>query len=245
MRSAISRRGVRGLVVLGLVAMAGCGGDSPGQPGDPGTLPLESFDAGFFSIDKPRGWDIVTAGSCTEFAFLAQDPAEARRQIFYFGSVGPIYLKAEQKAIDAAYVAAGGYDIPWRDAPVIDPLTPQNYLEHWPEIAAMPWVWMGHNCPFLDILNRKFSELGQQPEKRIDADHESILCALVLAGEGVTLMREDEALVGRERGQFAIWPGERLGLPLSFVCREARKVEPVLGAVRDVVASVWECAGCP
>lgn len=137
MRSAISRRGVRGLVVLGLVAMAGCGGDSPGQPGDPGTLPLESFDAGFFSIDKPRGWDIVTAGSCTEFAFLAQDPAEARRQIFYFGSVGPIYLKAEQKAIDAAYVAAGGYDIPWRDAPVIDPLTPQNYLEHWPEIAAM------------------------------------------------------------------------------------------------------------
>ena len=137
MRSALIRRGVRGLIVLGLVGLAGCGGDSPGNPDNPGNLPLERFDAGFFALDKPRGWDIVTAGSCTEFAFLVQDPAEPRRQIFYFGSVGPIYLNAQQKALDSAYVAAGGFDIPWRDAPVVDPLTPQNYLEHWPGIAAM------------------------------------------------------------------------------------------------------------
>ena len=153
---------------------------------------------------------------------------------------GFAYGEISEEGLLAAVLAR----IPFR---VVGPAAWAARLESagWPEIAAMPWVWMAHNCPFLDILDRKFSELGQHPQKRIEADHESILRALVLAGEGVTLMREDEALDGRERGQFAVWPGERLGLPLSFVCREARKVEPVLGAVRDVVASVWECASCP
>lgn len=137
MRSAFIHRGVRVILLLGLVSGAGCGGDSPGNPDDPGSLPLERFDAGFFAIDKPRGWEIVTAGSCTEFAFLIQDPKEPRRQIFYFGSVGPVYTSQAQKEIDQAYVRAGGFDIPWRDAPVVDPLTPENYLSHWPQIAAM------------------------------------------------------------------------------------------------------------
>ena len=106
MRSAFSRRGVRGLVVFALLSLAGCGGDSPGNPDNPGALPFEHFDAGFFALDKPRGWDLVTAGSCTEFAFLVQDPAEPRRQIFYFGSVGPVYLNAQQKALDRNHPGA-------------------------------------------------------------------------------------------------------------------------------------------
>lgn len=104
----------------------------------------------------------------------------------------------------------------------------------------MPWIWMAQNCPFLDILDRKFSELGQSPQKRIEADHEDILRALVVAGEGVTLMREDEAMVWHERGQVAVWPGAPLDLPLSFVCRDARRDEPVLRALRDVVVAAWE-----
>ena len=49
----------------------------------------------------------------------------------------------------------------------------------WPDIAAMPWVWMAHNCPFLDILDRKFSELGQrdgeEPTQRYDLSSLRIL----------------------------------------------------------------------
>lgn len=109
----------------------------------------------------------------------------------------------------------------------------------WGGLASMPWVWMAENCPFLDILGRQFSVLGLKPRICIEADHEDILRELVIAGEGFTLLRANEALAGHQRGQLAIWPGAPLSLALSFVCRVARQDEPVLRALRDVVEAVW------
>jgi hypothetical protein len=124
-----------------LLLAAGCGGGGGGRggsgPGPVGSLQLERFDAGFFSIDKPRGWTVVTAGRCSDFAFLIRNPQDPLWQIFYFGTVGPVYMSQAQKSIDEAYVRAGGFAIPWLDAPVVDPLTPENYIAGWPQIAAM------------------------------------------------------------------------------------------------------------
>ena len=80
---------------------------------------------------------MTTAGSCGTFAFRITDPQEPLRSIWYFGTVGPVYLCQEQKDLDAWYVANGGFPHTWLDAPVIDPLTPENYLAHWPGIATM------------------------------------------------------------------------------------------------------------
>jgi hypothetical protein len=112
--------------------------EEPGQL--PGTKPvaqkisipkikLEKYNAGFFAIDKPRGWSIITAGACSEFAFLIRDAQEPRRQIFNFGSVGPIYLSYQQKQIDQQYMQMGGYPTPYFEMPVINPLTPENFLK--------------------------------------------------------------------------------------------------------------------
>jgi hypothetical protein len=91
-------------------------------------ITLEKFDGGFFTIDKPKGWAIYTAGACSDFAFLIRDDKEPLRQIFYFGSVGPVYMSEEQKQIDHQYVDMGGYASPWIEMPVVDPLKPQNFL---------------------------------------------------------------------------------------------------------------------
>nr|CBH36737.1 hypothetical protein BSM_02140 [uncultured archaeon] len=91
-------------------------------------ITLEKFDGGFFSTDKPKGWNIYTAGVCSEFAFLIRDDEEPSRQIFYFGLVGPVYMSEEQKQIDYQYMNMGGYAISWIEMPVVDPLTPQNFL---------------------------------------------------------------------------------------------------------------------
>lgn len=121
-----------------LIVAAGCGGGGGGgAPETPEVLPLEPYSTGFFSINKPRGWTVTTAGGCGTFAFLIRDPQQPLRQIFYFGTVGPVYISQAQKDLDAWYVANGGYPHTWMDAPVVDPLTPTNYLAHWPEIAAM------------------------------------------------------------------------------------------------------------
>ena len=101
----------------------------------------ELFDVGanFFSIRKPKGWDTPRIGGvCTTLGILMRDPAVPLRQIFYFGLIGPVYLKEAQRQIDLNYIHSGGYPfITWLDAPAVDPLTTENFFVHWPGIAAM------------------------------------------------------------------------------------------------------------
>jgi hypothetical protein len=92
------------------------------------TLTLENYDRGFFSIMKPIGWDIVTAGSCSTFAFYIRDKEHQTNQIFYFNELGPIYLDEEQKTIDKNYAGMGGSLPSWFEMPVVNPLTPENFL---------------------------------------------------------------------------------------------------------------------
>lgn len=127
-------------LIAAIVAVLGCGGGGGGGASGGGTPldpRLELHDAGFFSVGKPRGWSVTTAGSCETFAFLLQDPAAPLRQVFYFGTIGKIYTTAAQKQFDEWYVSHGGYSIPWIDAPAVEPFTPANFLSHWPEIADM------------------------------------------------------------------------------------------------------------
>jgi len=98
-------------------------------------LTLERYDGGFFTIDKPRGWKILPAGQCSSFAFLMRDPSEPRRQIFHFGEVGPVYMALQQKNIDMQYMRMGGYPVQWIEMPVVNPLTPSNFLAQFHLIA--------------------------------------------------------------------------------------------------------------
>lgn len=136
MTSAIGRIGSAACAAL----LAACGGGGGGGPGGPSTPPgLEHHDGGFFSIDKPIGWTVTTAGYCQTFAFLLQDPAEPLAQVFYFGTVGPVYLTQAQKDFDlyACSFTPGSCPIPWVDAPVVSPFTPENFMAHWPDVADM------------------------------------------------------------------------------------------------------------
>jgi hypothetical protein len=104
------------------------------------TLVMETYDVGptFFSIRKPRGWEVHIGGVCGTLGILIRDPASPLRQIFYFGLIGPVYLKEAQKQIDLDYITSGGYNyITWLDAPAVDPLTTENFFVHWPDIADM------------------------------------------------------------------------------------------------------------
>lgn len=124
-------------LVLVLVALGCGGGGGSGAGGGGGTTGLEPYDAGAWSIQKPTGWTVRAAGDCAILGVVLRDPAEPLRQIFYFGSIGPVYLRAGQQAVDRAYVQQGGFPIDWMDSPEIDPFTPEHFLAHWPDIAAM------------------------------------------------------------------------------------------------------------
>lgn len=133
-----SRPAVRiGLIVAAVVVMVVlCCLPRPAvQAEKPATLQLERYDGGFFHIDRPTGWQLVTAGECAHFAFLLRDPAQPLRQIFYFGEVGPVYMFEGQRQIDQQYVNYGGYPVAWIDMPTVNPLTAANFFQQFHQIA--------------------------------------------------------------------------------------------------------------
>jgi hypothetical protein len=99
-------------------------------------LSTSRFDGGFFSIERPRGWEVVTAGSCSEFAFFLHDPERPLRQVFFFGQAGPVYTHPLQRGIDQGYAALGGYPSPWVDMPLVSPFTAAGFLEAFPALLS-------------------------------------------------------------------------------------------------------------
>jgi len=146
-------------------------------------LRLEIYDGGIFSIQKPQGWSVQTAGQCSTFAFLVRDPANPLRQIFHFGEVGPVYLDVRQKQIDMQYMRMGGYPVTWIEMPVVQPLTPENFLAQFHQIARtkianafMP------GCPTLDRLQI----ISSSPQPRpINGGTSALIRALFVKNQGV------------------------------------------------------------
>jgi len=91
-------------------------------------LKLESYNGGIFTISKPAGWEVVTGGACSTFGLDIRDKANPANRIFFMGEVGPLYLAESQKEVDQNYMDMGGYPVLWYEMPVIDPLTPENFL---------------------------------------------------------------------------------------------------------------------
>lgn len=99
-------------------------------------IKLEPYNGGFFTIEKPAGWQIVTAGQGPTLGVWMRDPQEPARQVFFFSAVGPFYLSQQQKSIDQQYMATGGYSVPWSDMPIVSPPTASNFLSKWNTLAS-------------------------------------------------------------------------------------------------------------
>jgi len=162
-------------VFLAAALSPGCGGGGGGGSDGGGNDGLEPYvKQGVFSIRKPKGWTVVTAGSCATLGVLLRDPADPLGQVFYFGTIAPVYLSQQQKDLDLWYLAHGGYQlIDYTDAPVVDPLTPDHFLEHWPDIAAMKKArdYLGTDFPRLEgfravATSQRPSMLGAIPGSR-------------------------------------------------------------------------------
>jgi len=93
-------------------------------------LTLENHDQDFFSIKKPENWEVTVGGSCSTFSFVIRDKNYPENMVFYFGTIGPVYLSENQKIIDQQYMDNNGFPVSWFEMPVINPLTPENFLEN-------------------------------------------------------------------------------------------------------------------
>jgi hypothetical protein len=154
-------------------------------------LQLENYDGGSFKMKKPVGWEVIQAGSCETFALLVRDRNAPENQIFYFNMFGPYYTSQRQKANDEQYMREGGYQVIWIEMPVVDPLTPENFITQFHLAAKTNLVknFMGQ-MPELE----KVEVISSTPEKSIIGDTKLVRALFTQngkLGEGLFYMSVD------------------------------------------------------
>ena len=101
-------------------------------PAQPNANPAASF-----SLEMPPGWLLSQAGDCDTLTLFLRHPTEPLQQTFFFPRFGPVYMNHEQKTRDLQYEAISGQPMNHRDMPVVDPLTPENFVLFLPQVFQM------------------------------------------------------------------------------------------------------------
>ncbi|WP_419781340.1 LysR family transcriptional regulator [Maridesulfovibrio sp.] len=110
----------------------------------------------------------------------------------------------------------------------------------WEDLAKLEWIWTPEECSFNVKLEETFSSRDLEVSKSMIADSEDTHNALVKSGNGITVMRADEAAEGVEKGEFYIWPGGHIEVGLYFGFPRKKESDPVVRALLDCVEQVWE-----
>lgn len=109
----------------------------------------------------------------------------------------------------------------------------------WQEVAALPWVWVEQGSPPYDLLLREFSRHRLLPQQQVKTVDEYIVKELVLDGQGVAIMREDEARPLVDAGQLLIWQKGWLTLPLSLAWTARDEDKFQVRTAREVISYLW------
>jgi DNA-binding transcriptional LysR family regulator len=107
------------------------------------------------------------------------------------------------------------------------------------DLAALPWILTPPDTSLRTLCDALFARHGVSPDARVSADNEEVLRALVVAGVGVSLVREDHARTLAAEGSAVVWEGERLRSALRFVWNRRREGEPALKAMIGLVRAAW------
>ncbi len=110
----------------------------------------------------------------------------------------------------------------------------------WAELAALPWIWAGGDSPPYSVLNEHFERRQLVPNQVVTTEDEHTVRELVLEGQGVAVMREEEALPLAEQGHVVIWEQGRMTLPLSLASLDKRNEEKRIRAVQEAVRHIWQ-----
>ena len=146
---------------------------------------------------------------------------------FFFGSFPEHEIEALDLAEIGFLIAAPAT---WSDR-VID--------AEWKDLTALPWVFPVVENPYSQIFDQLFSEQGKLPERVAYASSEPAMNALVKAGAGISLIREDEAMAMQAKSEIVVWDRMCYPMTLRFGFLKARNREPLILALRQAAADSW------
>jgi len=111
--------------------------------------------------------------------------------------------------------------------------------DDWTSVAALPWVMTPAISSHHALAQALFAGRGRVPDTIVEADNETVVHSLVVAGLGAGLMREDLADAAVRAGDVAVWNGARLDTTLQFIVPRGRADDPAIAALAGLVRDGW------
>ncbi len=164
---------------------------------------------------------------------------------------GAAFEKVREGSLDASFYYGSLADPDVAEVPLIDfayrivaPAVWGDRVRHasWDEIVVMPWILPPPISTLRTLADGLFAERGSSPVTRMEADNEAVIRSLVVAGGGITMMREDVALDAAAEGEIVLWDKVRLETTLKFLYLKQRENDPEIRALLDVLHHVWTSA---
>jgi DNA-binding transcriptional LysR family regulator len=110
------------------------------------------------------------------------------------------------------------------------------------ELADMPWIGVLQHCPYHPLMLRRFGPNFAKQATVCSVDDEDTLLAMMAAGKGLCLVREDQAQQAEAQGYACVWRKEAMPIDLSFVTLRARSQDRVIRALTETTMQVWGLA---
>jgi hypothetical protein len=120
-------------MMLGLVAMTGCGSSPTDPDNNPGPLKLVDYRGEFFSMKIPEGWKVdagVLPTDCVAYWIIAYDPADPIRRVFYVNKLADFCTSQQQLNELIAWKQQYPGTSDWILPVLLNPITPGNMMEN-------------------------------------------------------------------------------------------------------------------
>jgi DNA-binding transcriptional LysR family regulator len=109
----------------------------------------------------------------------------------------------------------------------------------WKDVGKLPWVWINQFNSYNKLSTELFREKNIAPQKVFELDQESTTLALVKAGVGMSLMRDELAQEAIKSGEVIEWGGVRKTTPLNFIYPAECRDDPLVNAMLQVLHGMW------
>lgn len=121
---------------------------------------------------------------------------------------------------------------------------PRHFLEDIPvlthrAVSGLPWIWVKEDCPFFPVLSEMAAHQSVKPVHTLTAVDESIVQELVKDGQGVAIIREDEARALVRQDKAVIWDEGTHTLPLHISWLRSNSDHPRIMAVVQIICELF------
>ena len=108
----------------------------------------------------------------------------------------------------------------------------------WEAVAERPWIVAPEPSTHRQLVLKLFG--GEPPPRIVLADNETVINNLIESGVGISVLREDAVSPLPDDCRYFIWPDAEVSTRLWLLHTEDRAGDPLITALRDVLAEVWE-----